>query len=119
MIWAHAVEHAAQHIAADGQLQGVAQEADLAVLEVDAGGGLEELNHGLVAVDFQHLAATDTAVRQLDLRQLVVGNTLDLLHHHQRAGDLIYGTVFLHHTSAPAFSTMAAISCSISAAISA
>ena len=37
------------------QLQGVAQKADLGLGQVDAGGGLKELDHGGVAVDLQHL----------------------------------------------------------------
>src|SRR5699024_4365258 len=52
---AHAVEDAAQHIVGHRQLQRVAQKADLGVGQIDTGGGLEELHHGVVAVDFQHL----------------------------------------------------------------
>ena len=111
---AHAVEHAAQHIGGYAQLQGVAQETDLGVPQVDAGGGVEQLHHGPVAVDLQHLAAADLAAVELDLRQLVVGDALHVLHHHQGAGDLVDGTVFLHHASSPAFFTRSAISPSIS-----
>ena len=59
---AHAVEHAAQHVGRHTQLQGMAQEADLGVGQVDAGGGFKELDHGGVAVDLQHLAPADGAV---------------------------------------------------------
>ena len=97
----------------------MAQEADFGVPEVDAGGGFKQLHNGLVAVDLQHLAAAAGAVGQLDLAQLVVSDALYLLHHHQRSGDLMYGTVFLHHNSAPAFSTMAAISRSTSSLMAA
>ena len=63
----HAVEHAAQHIAGHAQLQGMAQETNLGVRQVDTGGGLEELNNSGVAVDLQHLAAANGAVMQFDL----------------------------------------------------
>ena len=116
---AHAVEHPAQHVAGHGQLQGVAQEPDLGLGQVDAGGGLKELDHGVVAVDLQHLAAADGAVGQLDLGQLVVGDALDLAHHHQRAVDLLDCAIFPNHASAPPLAAIASISSSISRAISA
>ena len=111
---AHAVEHAAQHVRRHAQLQRMAQKTDLGVPQIDAGGGVEQLHHGAVAVDLQHLAAADLAAVELDLRQLVVGDALHVLNHHQGAGDLVDGTVFLHHASSPAFSIRAAISLSIS-----
>ena len=106
---AHAVEDAAQHIARHAQLQGVAQEADLGVLQIQSGGGLEELDHGIVAADLQHLAATDGAVGQLDLAQLVIGDALDLPDHHQGAVDLLDRLVFTDHASAPPLATAASI----------
>ena len=106
---AHAVEDPAQHVAGHGQLQGVAQEADLGVLQIDAGRGLEELDHGVVAVDLQHLAAAQGAVGELDLAQLIVGDALDLLDHHQRAVDLLYGAVFTDHQNSPPFAAAASI----------
>ena len=116
---AHAVEDPAQHIAGDAQLQGVAQETDLGLLQVDAGGGLEELDHGVVAVDLQHLAVTQVTVGQLDLAQLVVGDPLDLLDQHQRAVDLLDGTIFTDHASSPPLAATASISWAISLAMSA
>ena len=116
---AHAVEHPAQHVAGHAQLEGVAQEAHLGLLQVDAGGGLEQLHHGVVAVDLQHLAAADGAVGQLDLAQLVIGDAGHAAHHHQGAVDLLYGTVFLDHSSAPPLAAAASISSSISRAMSA
>ena len=110
----HAVEHPAQHVAGHGQLQGVAQKSDLGLGQVDAGGGLEQLDHGGVAVDLQHLAAADGAVGQLDLGQLVIGDALHPVHHHQGAGDLSDGLVFTNHSASSPFSAMAVISCSIS-----
>ena len=112
---AHAVEHAAQHVGGHAQLQGMAQEADGGVPQVDAGGGVEQLHHGAVAVDLQHLAAADLAAMELDLGQLVVGDALHMIHHHQGTGDLVDGTVFLHHSSSPAFRISSAISRSMSA----
>ncbi len=81
----------------------MAQEADLGILEVDARGGVEELDHGGVAVDLQHLAVADLAIGQLDLRQLVVGDAADLLHHHQGAGDLMNRLILFSHASSPPF----------------
>ena len=112
---AHAVEDTAKHIAGNAQLQGVAQEADLGVGQVDAGGGLKELDHGGVAVDLQHLAPADGTVVQLHLHQLVIGDAFHLTDHHQRADDLLYGTVFTDHASSPPLAAISAISVSISA----
>ena len=44
------VENAAQHIARNGQLQGVTQKADFGITQVDAGRRFKQLNHSLVAV---------------------------------------------------------------------
>ena len=114
---AHAVEHPAQHVGGHAQLQGVAQEADLGVRQVDAGGRLEQLDHGGVAVDLQHLAPADGAVVELHLHQLVIGDALDHADDHQGAGDLLDRSVFPDHASSPPSSAMAVISCSISAEI--
>ncbi len=114
---AHAVEHPAQHVGGHAQLQRMAQEADLGVRQVDAGGGLKQLHHRGVAVDLQHLAPADGAVVELHLHQLVVGDAVHHADHHQRTGDLLYGSVFPDHASSPPSSAMAAISCSISAEI--
>lgn len=111
----HAVEHTAQHVGGYAQLQGVSQKTDPGVPQIDTGGGVEQLHYGPVAVDLQHLAPAHLAAVQLDLRQLVVGDALHVLHHHQRPGDLVNGTVFLHHASSPAFFTRSAIWPSISA----
>ena len=111
---AHAVEHAAQHIAGHAQLQGVAQEADLGVRQIDTGGGFKELDHGGVAVDLQHLAPAEGAVMQLDLHQFVIGDVFHHADHHQRAADLLNGFIFTDHSSSPPLAAMAAICCSIS-----
>ena len=111
---AHAVEHAAQHIAGHAQLQGMAQEVDLGVRQVDAGGGLEELDHGGIAVDLQHLAPAYGAVVQFDLHQFVIGDVFHHADHHQRAADLLNGFIFTDHSSSPPLAAMAAICCSIS-----
>ena len=110
---AHAVEDAAQHVAGDAQLQGVPQEADLGVGQVDTGGGLEELDHGGVAIDLQHLAPAGGAIMELHLHQLVIGDAFHLTDHHQRADDLLYGTVFTDHASSPPLAAISAISFSI------
>ena len=100
---AHAVKDTAQHIFGHCQLQGMPQKTDLGVPQVDAGGVFKQLHHGPVAVDLQHLASAQSAVGQLDLRQLVIGDALYLIHHHQRSVDLPDGAIFLHHCSSPAF----------------
>ena len=115
---AHAVEHPAQHILGHAQLQRMAQKADPGVRQIDSGGGLKQLDHGGIAVDLQHLTTADGAVVELHLHQLVVGDALHHADDHQGAGDLLYRSVFPDHASSPPSSAMAAISCSISAAIS-
>ena len=111
---AHAVEHAAQHITGHGQLEGMAQEANLGLSQVDTGGVFKQLHHGGVAVYLQHLTATDSTVSQLDLGQLVIGDTLDVVDHHQRAGDLLDGFIFPNHRAISPFSPMALVSSSSS-----
>ena len=59
------------------------QKPDLGLRQVDAGRSLEELHHSGIAIDLQHLAAADGAVGQLDLGQLVIGDALHPVHHHQ------------------------------------
>ena len=49
----------------------------------------------------QHLAQTFFPVLKLQLRQLVVGNALNVPDHHQRAADLPNGTIFPDHASSP------------------
>ena len=114
---ARAVEHPAQHIGGYAQLKGVTQEADLGLGQVDSGGGLEQLDHGGVAVDLQHLAPADGAVVELHLHQLVIGDAVHHADDHQRTSDLLYRSVFPDHASSPPSSAMAVISCSISAEI--
>ena len=92
---AHAGENPAQHILGDAQLQAAPEEADLAVLQVDAGGAFKQLDQHGGAVDLQHLAAPQFAVGELDLPQLVVGDAFHVLYQHQGAGDLLYGAIFL------------------------
>ena len=75
----------------------MAQETDLGVRQIDAGGGLEELDYGGVAVDLQHFAPADGAVMQFDLHQFVVSDVFNHTDHHQRAVDLLYGFVFTNH----------------------
>ena len=91
----------------------MAQEADLAVLQVDAGGIFKQLDNGGIAVALEDLAVPDLAVRQLQLGQLVVGNALDVFDDHQRPGDLTDGTVFADHSASASFAT-SSICCSIS-----
>ena len=72
---------------------------------------LEELHDRAVAFHFEHLAAPDAAVRQLDLRQLVVGDAIDVLHDHQRAGDLLNCLIFADHCSSPPRTTSSISDC--------
>ena len=67
-------------------------------------------DHRVVAIDFQHLAAADRAVGQLDLAQLVVSDALHFFDHHQRTVDLLDRLIFPDHTSSPPFSAHASIS---------
>ena len=91
---AHAIENAPEHILGNGKLKGVTQKANLALLEVDAGGGFKKLNNSGIAVYLKHLAAACLAVGKLYFRQLVVGYALDLLDHHKRAGNLTNSFIF-------------------------
>ena len=108
---AHAVEDTAEHILAHAELERMAEEADLALGKVDALRRLEELHDRAVALNFEHLAAPDAAVRQLDLRQLVVGDAIDVLHDHQRAGDLLNCLIFADHCSSPPRTTSSISDC--------
>ena len=76
-----------------------------------------QLHDGAVAVDLQHLAAADGAVVELDFAQLVIGDALNVIHHHQRAGDLLDRLIFPDHSASSPFSAMALISSSISTII--
>ena len=98
---AHAVEDTAQHVAGDGELLRMAEEADLRRGQVDALGGLKELDHRAVALDLEDLAAADFTVGELDLAQFVVGDALDVLDDHQRARDFFYCLIFFNHASSP------------------
>ena len=64
---AHAVEHPAQHVAGHAQLEGWPRKRTLDSARLMPAEGLKELNHGVVAVDLQHLAAARGAVGQLNL----------------------------------------------------
>ena len=108
---AHAVEDTAEHILAHAKLERVAEEADLALGKVDALRRLEELHDRAVALNFEHLATPDAAVRQLDLCQLVVGDAIDVLHDHQRAGDLLNCLIFADHCSSPPRTTSSISDC--------
>ena len=110
---AHAVEHAAQHIAGDAQLQGMSQKTHLGIRHVDAGGRFKQLHNSGIAVDLQHLAPADGAVAQLHLHQFVIGNAFHHADHHQRADDLFYGFVFTNHACSPPLAMTALISSSI------
>ena len=98
---AHAAEHTAEHIFGHAELKAVPQKAHIALGEVYARGRLEQLDDGLVAVDFEHLAAPRLAGGQLYLGQLVICDALDVFDDHKRAGYLCYGPVFLDHCSSP------------------
>src|SRR5699024_5999951 len=49
------------------------------------------------SVDLQHAAASDLAVLQLDLAQLVICHIGDSRHQHEGARHLLYSSVFLYH----------------------
>ena len=115
----HAVEHPAQHVPGHPQLERVPQKADLGLRQVDAGGVLKELDHGGVPVDLQHLAPADGAVAELNLPQLVIGDPLDPVDHHQRAGDLLYRLIFPDHSALSPFWAAASSSSSISRSMAA
>ena len=116
---AHAVKYAAKHILGYGKLGAVTQKADLGTGQVDAGGAFKQLDHGVGAIDLQHLAAADRAVGQLDFAQFVIGDVFYVADQHQRAGDFLYRAVFLNHQRSPPsainVSICSFISCMISA----
>ena len=114
MGWAHAVEHPAQHVARNGQLEGVAQKTDFGVPQVDTGGRLEKLNYSRVPVDLQNFTAADRTVGELHFGQFIVGDALHPLDHHQGAGDFFNRLIFANHASSAPFSAMAVICSSIS-----
>ena len=110
---AHAVKDPAQHVLRHPQLEGVPQKADLGLRQIDAHRALKQLHHGGITVDLQHLAAADGTVRQLDLPQLVIGDALHMVHHHQGAGDLLDRLIFPNHSASSPFSATAEICSSI------
>ena len=95
---AHAVEYTAQHILGNAQLQGMTQEANLALGQVDTGGGVKQLNQRVRPVNLQYLAQAAFSAWQLDLTQLVIGDALYIFHQHQRSGNLGDGAIFLNHS---------------------
>ena len=97
----HTVEHAAQHILGNRQFQGVSQETDLGLCQVDALCGLKQLHNSTVSVHFQHFAAAFFTAGQFDLSQLVEGDAFYAFHDHQRAGDLFDCFIFFDHSSFP------------------
>lgn len=94
---AETVEHAAEHILGYAKLHLAAEEAHLAVGEVDARGALEQLDKRIRPVNLQHTAAALFAAFQLDFAQFVIGDVLHVAHQHQGAGDFFYGSVFNWH----------------------
>ena len=95
---AHAAENATEHILGNGKLYAVTGKTHTAVCKVKTCGGIEQLYKHVAAVDLKHAAASDLAVRQLDLAQLVKLDAVHLLDKHQRSCDLFYGSVFANHT---------------------
>ena len=112
---AHAVEHTAQHIAGNRQLQRMAQKPDFGVGQIDTGRGFKQLYNGGIAVDLQHLAAPGGAIGQLDFRQLIVGDALHMVHYHQRSRNFADRFVFTDHCASSPFWARASNSSSISA----
>ena len=97
----HSVKDTAEHILGNAQLQRVTQKTHSRLGKVYALCGLEKLNDGSVTVYLKHLAAADLAVGQLKLRQLVVGDALNVIDYHEGACYLSYGFILFNHASSP------------------
>ena len=69
---ARPVEHAAEHVLADGNAHDVARELAVRVLGVDARRALEDLHDGLAAADLQHLPAPGAPVAQCQVNDLCI-----------------------------------------------
>ena len=108
---AHAVKYASEHVGRNVELDGMAEESCFAVGDSQALRPLEQLHHGLVAVDFEHAAAADRSVRLFDLDELVILDALDVLDQHQRADDLGNGSIFFTHQNCPP--SISAVICSV------
>ena len=91
------VKYAAQHVPGHAQLQAPSKETHLAVAQVNTCGIFIELYDNFIAVHLQHFAAAFLAVCQFNLAEFVVGDALHAFHHHQRAGNFLYGSVFFWH----------------------
>ena len=113
----HPIEHAPQHIPGHRQLEGMPQETNLGMGQIDPRIGLEKLDHRTVSIDLQHLSTANRSVRQFDLHQFIEGRTLHLPDHHQWPRNFRNGSVFLDHISAPPFSVSWAICWAISRAM--
>jgi hypothetical protein len=100
---AEAVEDAPQDVGAHAEEYPALEEPGPGVEDVDPRGGLEELDEGLVLVDLEDLALADRAVRQLQLRKLLVRHLVDAPDDDERPHYLLYGRILLEHVSAPAF----------------
>ncbi len=87
----------------------MAEEPDLGILQVDAGGCLKQLHQCPILIDLQDLAAADLSVCKFNLTQLVVGDILHAADQHQRSGNFLYGAVFLGHNYSSSFPTRSAI----------
>ena len=97
----HTVEHPAQHILGHGKFYASAEKTRFRRGHLYALSGLEQLHEGLVAVDFEHLAASDFAVLLPYLHEFVVLDALHALDEHKRTDDFPYGSVFLKHHIPP------------------
>ena len=94
---AHAVEHAAQHIGRNVQLDGLSEKTGFGVADAQALRAFEQLKQRLVAIDFQNAAAANASVRLLDLDQFVIFDAGHIFYEHQRSNDFFDGTIFLTH----------------------
>ena len=94
---AQSVEDTAQHILGYAQLHGTAQETDLTGIQVDTGGGFEQLYQSVSTVNFQNFTAALLTACQLDFSQFIVGYALNAAYQHKGTGNLFDCPVFFRH----------------------
>ena len=96
---ARPVKHPAQHLPGQGDVHALAHKVGGGVLQGDAPGSLEHLEHHPVSVDEDHPPIAALPVLQGDLRHLVKGHVLDAPEGDQGAGQLRQADVFQSHVS--------------------
>ena len=88
---AHAVEHAAEHVHGNGQLDGMAQKARSGRFNRQPLRAFKQLQKRRIAIYFQHAAQARFAILLHDFHQFGIFHAAHAVHQHQRADDFADG----------------------------